>query len=433
MRTNMKNRNKLIIFSVLMVMLAGVSLLYYRSEDHHLRAAFTAAGIFDQETPDHLTGQYTTIVDEQGNIISMMARKASAGDEIYTSEGRHYRIERVQGNRAEARFLEMDPQIVAYNEFYANQSVSVLKDLAEKNPGTFAVYHSHTDESYVPSDGTEAIPFKGGIYQVGKSMVDRLQGKGFQVNYDQTPHDPHDNNAYTRSRRTAVNLMKTNPAAIFDVHRDGVPDPNYYRAIIDGKNVARLRLVVGQENPRMSANMDFAKKMMAAANNIHPKIVKEIFVGKGNYNQDLMPTALLIEAGTHTNTKEEAELGVSMLSDAIPAVLGVSPAAPAPAAPTAQRPAGTTTGAWKALGWIVGLTIVGGLGFLLISSGSLANAKKRLGGFGREFFSFLGPRLATRKPGKPDIKTEHSKETDEVKDPAANKTLRERKDELTKD
>jgi len=430
----MKNKSKIIILSGIIAVLIGISLLYYRAENPHLRPAFTAAGLFDKENPDHLAGQYTTIVDEQGNVISMMARKVSSGDEIYTSEGRHYRIDRVEGDRAVAKFLEMDSQIVAYNEFYANQSVSVLKDLAEKNPGTFAVYHSHTDESYVPSDGTEAIPFKGGIYQVGKSMVDRLQGKGFHVNYDQTPHDPHDNNAYTRSRRTAVNLMKTNPAAMFDVHRDGVPDPNYYRATIDGKNVARLRLVVGQENPRMSANMDFAKKMMAAANNIHPKIVKEIFVGKGDYNQDLMPTALLIEAGTHTNTREEAALGVSLFSEAIPAVLGVSPAAPAPAAPVAKRPAGTTTGAWKALGWIVGLTIIGGLGFLLISSGSLDNVKKRLGGFGREFYSFLGPRrLAARKPGEPEIKTDHSKEADEVNNPVANKTLRERKEELTKD
>lgn len=430
----MKDRNKIIIGLGVLVLLAG-SLLYYHSNNLLLRPAFSTAGFFNKETPDHLIGRYTTIVDEEGSTISKMARIASSGDELYTSEGRHYRVERVQGDKAEAKFLDMDSQILAYNEFYAGQSMAVVKNLVEKNKGTFAVYHSHTDESYVPSDGTEAIPFKGGIYQVGKTMVDRLQGAGFQVNYDQTPHDPHDNNAYTRSRRTATNLLKTNPSAIFDVHRDGVPDPNYYRSTIDGKNVAKLRLVIGRENPRMSANMDFAKQMMASANNLHPKVVKEIFVGKGDYNQDLKPTALLIEAGTHTNTKEEAEAGMSMFAEAIPVVLGVSPTAPttpgAPGAPVTNRPSGTTIGAWKALGWILGLTIVGGLAFLLISSGGMENAKKRLTGFGKEFNSFLGPRVAARKPGKQNNKAAGNNNPDD--DFAVNEALRERKDDLTKD
>ncbi|OPX90471.1 MAG: Stage II sporulation protein P (SpoIIP) [Pelotomaculum sp. PtaB.Bin104] len=399
----MKSKSKFLIGSGALMILVAVSLMFYQYNNSSLQQVFTSAGVFNQETPDHLTGRFTSIVDEQGNIISMMARFAASGDELYTSEGRHYRVEQVQGDNATAKFLGMDPQIVAYNDFYAGQNVAVMKDLAEKKTGTIAIYHSHSDESYVPSDGTETIPFKGGIYQVGKSMVDRLQGQGLQVNYNETPHDPHDNNAYNRSRRTATTLMKSNPAVLFDVHRDGIPDPNYYRATIDGKKIAKLRLVVGRENPRMSANMDFAKQMMASANNLHPKVVKEIFVGKGDYNQDLMPTALLIEAGTHTNTKAEAAAGLSLMSEAIPAVLGISPSAPggpAAAAPATPKPTGTTAGSWKALGWILGLTIIGGLGFLLISSGNLANAKKRLAGFGREFSSFLGPRPAARKIGK---------------------------------
>ncbi|MDD3652793.1 MAG: stage II sporulation protein P [Desulfotomaculaceae bacterium] len=426
----MKTKNSLFIILGAFILLAGVCLMYSQYNNSSL-PAFTSSGIFNRETPDHLTDRYTSIMDEQGNIISMMARMTFSGDELYTAEGSHYRIDQVQGGNATAKFLGMDPQILAYNEFYAGQNVSVTKDLAEKKSSdTIAIYHSHTDESYVPSDGKESIPFKGGIYQVGKSMVDRLQKGGFQVNYDQTPHDPHDNNAYTRSRRTAVELMKTKAAVLFDVHRDGIPDANYYRAKIDGKNVARLRLVVGRENPRMSANMDFAKKMMASANNIHPKVVKEIFVGKGDYNQDLMSTALLIEAGTHTNTKEEAAAGIALLSEAIPAVLGVSPAAPA--APTTQKPAGTTSGSWKALGWILGLTIFGGLGFLLVSSGSLANAKQRLAGFGREFSSFLGPRSAVRKINGESDNTENLGQKYEAKDDLAKETMKDPEDGLKK-
>jgi stage II sporulation protein P len=185
----------------------------------------------------------------------------------------------------------------------------------------------------------------------------------------------------------------------------------------------------------MDANMDFAKRMMASANNMHNQVVKEIFVGKGDYNQDLTPTALLIEAGTHTNTKEEAEAGMALFSEAVPSVLGLAagPTGPAAQAPGAGgRPAGAAGGAGKALAWILGITIVGGVGFLLISSGSWENARKRISGFGREFTSFFGPRPAARK----NVKLEEipgRQKGREDSDPLANKALKDVKDDITKD
>ncbi len=391
-----KTRNVIVAFLIVAVIAA---VFFSATKNHGFQASPAVAGLFNKHAHDHLTGIFSTIVDEQGNILSMMSRTIFIGDELYTSEGCSYRIEKVQGERAEAVFLGMDPQIGSYNEFYAGQASTVVKSTGGQKKGSVALYHTHTDESYVPSDGTESIAFGGGIYKVGKVMADVLQGKGIHVNYDQTPHDPHDNNAYVRSRRTVANLIKSGPAAIFDIHRDGVPDPDYYKAEINGKNVARLRLVVGRENPRMEANMDFARRMMTAANNMYPKVVKEIFVGKGDYNQDLMHTALLIEAGTYTNKREEAEKGISMFSEAVPTVLGITGATP-PAPPTAStaKPASGSGGAWKAIGWIVGLTVAGGVGYLLITSGNWENVKKNIRSFGGEITT-LGARRASRKPG----------------------------------
>lgn len=408
-----KSKDKTRGWIMAVILLLAFSVVYsYAGSHFSLSPAFTTVGIFSNETPDHLIDSYTTIIDEAGNTISEMARIATAGDELFTAEGRHYRVARVQGNKAEAVFLGLDEQLVAYNDFYAGLHVAVVNELAEKGKGNaFAVYHTHTDESYVPTDGTESIPFKGGIYQVGKRMVEQLQDNGYQVNYDETPHDPHDNNAYVRSRRTAVSLLKTGPTAVFDVHRDGIPDPNYYRSTIDGQQIARLRLVVGRENPRMSANMDFAKQMMASANNLYPNVVKEIFVGKGDYNQDLSPTALLIEAGTHTNTKEEAALGLSMFTESIPIVLGLTSGTAnntsgAPAVDNnAAGGAATGGGAWKALAWLLGFAIVGGLAFLYISTGSMENAKEKLSRFGSELTGLVRPREAMRKLGKQKEKT----------------------------
>lgn len=388
------NKHHLKIFfgmAVLLAALIPVSILNY---DRVSTPAWKPLDLFNMsEQSDHQPGYAVNITDSQGNIISMAARGVAVGDEIINSDGQRYRISRVRGGSAQAEYVEVDKQFLSYNDYFSGMEIPVA---AVKGGGKnlVGVYHTHSAESYVPTDGKDTIPFKGGIFRVGQSLVERLQNQNIMVSYDKSPHDPHDNNAYYRSRRTATRLMKQNPVALLDVHRDGIPNPGFYRKNISNENVAQLRLVVGRQNPNMNANLDFAKRMMAYANKVHPKIVKEIFIAKGNYNQDLMPTALLIEAGTHTNTRQEAENGVALFADAIPTVLGISTQAPGVGAGAAPR------GTWTALAWVLGILIVGGGAFLLISSGGFSQAKSRISSFmGREFTGFMGPlgRLRSNK------------------------------------
>ncbi|OAT86410.1 stage II sporulation protein P [Desulfotomaculum copahuensis] len=383
---------------------AGLCLLAAAGLYRTVQPVFSPAFLFKTAENDHLDGRVIVIKDEKGRVISKTARTVTAGDEIYTAEGRHYRVNRVLGDTAYARFAGLDRDLLAYRDYYARLSVPVAA--AAKNSGPVGIYHTHSDESYLPSDGADSIPFHGGIYQVGQSFVSRLQGNGVKVNYDKTPHDPHDNAAYQRSRRTAVNLMKSNPVALFDVHRDGVPDATFYRRFISNQDVTQTRLVVGRENPNMKANLDFAKRLMSYANSVHKPIVKEIFMGKGNYNQDLMPTAMLVEAGTYTNVKGEAERGVDLLAGAVPVVLGAAgpakPGAPEYSKPVTD-PTAATPGGWSALAWIIGLSLLVSGAFLVISSGGWEQARKRLNGFfGREFAVLPDSRPA-KKPllGKP--------------------------------
>lgn len=219
----MKNGSRRLTLYAAALLVVLALLVYSVNRDTRFLPVINTAGLFNNETPDHIAGTFTTILDEQGEMLSMMSRSIYVGDELYTAEGKGYRISKVMDDKAEAIFTGLDSQIVSYNDFFSAQEIPAVTNMAQKK-GNIAIYHSHTDESYVPTDGTETIPFKGGIYQVGKTMVDKLHGRGITVNYDQTAHDPHDNNAYVRSRRTAANLMKNKPIAIFDIHRDGVPD-----------------------------------------------------------------------------------------------------------------------------------------------------------------------------------------------------------------
>jgi stage II sporulation protein P len=388
-----KTKNK--ILAGLCLIIAGVSFLIFINGYNISLPAVSIAGIFKELEDELAPGKSCTIKDEEGTVITKISRYIHTGDEVITAEGRHYRVQQIKGNTAQARFIGMDEKLLAYSDFYARMEMPAVAVV--RNTRSVGIYHTHSDESYVPSDGTESIPFHGGIFQVGDAYTNTLSRDGAKVFYDKTPHDPHDNNAYYRSRRTAARLMKSNPIALFDVHRDGIDDPGFYQRSVSNQDVAQMRLVVGRENPRMSANLDFARRMMAYANKMYWPITKEIFIGKGNYNQDLLPTALLIEAGTYTNKKEEAMRGISLLADAVPVVLGITGPPVRPGAPEYSKPVTDPTarqpGSWTALAWIAGLTLLAGGAFLLISAGGWREAKSRLAHFfGREFADILGSR-----------------------------------------
>lgn len=376
----------LVLGIILIVSGFGLGGVLVRDELPVLPAATTLLSERDNELKP---GDFFTVVDEARQRIDCIARTVTPGDEIITADGKHYRIEKVSGRVAQARLLGVDRDILAWEEYF-DRAVVPVGILGPRR--AVGIYHTHSDESYVPTDGAAAIPYRGGILKVGSYFTGKLERNGVRVLHDMTPHDPHDAYAYIRSRKTAVRLLKANPIALFDVHRDGVPDPDFYRERVAGTTVGQIRLVVGRQNPRMSSNLDFAKRLMTYANRVHPGLVKGIFLGSGSYNQDLMPTALLLECGTHTITRPEAERGVRLLADAVPVVLGVT--GPRPDLPESARPVThrTSPGAWRAFAWILVATVIGVGAYLLIGAGSWERARERLRTFWRREANVLRDR-----------------------------------------
>ncbi|WP_031516259.1 stage II sporulation protein P, partial [Desulfofalx alkaliphila] len=387
----MKVRSKKFIAAVLVAL--GVALLALSAAEFEMtpRPVWSPTALFHaDDLVDHLVGHTVTIYDESGRVISKMSRAVYSGDELITGDGKHYRVTKVDDQKATAKLLGMDKDYLAWVDYFANMTAVPVTSAENQRP--VAVYHTHTAESYVPTDGAESQPFQGGILNVGKVFADALEERGVKVLYSDNKHDPHDNNAYMRSRRTATELMQQNPIAMFDVHRDGIPDPDFYYDTIGNQEVTQIRIVLGNQNPKKDANEDFAKRLMAYANQKHPDIVKEIFSGKGNYNQDLMSTNILLEAGTHTNRREMAEEGIVLLADAVPVVLGLEGGA----GPGPETGAGAGRAGWTTVAWILGAVVVAGIAFLWISSGSLKGAADRISSFGREMTGIRGP---AKKPG----------------------------------
>lgn len=274
-------------------------------------------------------GRYFTLINEKDEVLHRTAHQVSTGDIYITAGNARYKVAKIQGSLAVCEYEGQEKlsrpwslkRILGFDLF--RHAVPAAQN--KKQP-TIAIYHTHSDESYVPSDGKESIRGNGGIYDVGQALAKQLKNQGFNVRYSHNRHDPHDTNAYHRSRKTAADLLKTGPDAIIDVHRDAVP-VDVYKANVKGEDVTKVKLVLGQQNPNMKTNLEFAKNLKAAMDKQNPGLSNGIYIGKGSYNQDLSPRSVLVEVGAHTNSKEEAEKGITMFAQTLPEVFGVSTAA----------------------------------------------------------------------------------------------------------
>ncbi len=269
-------------------------------------------------------GQFFTLLDDNQAIISQTAMRVNIGDEFITADNNRFQVVRIEANNAYCQLIGKEDMPVIADDMQASQDfTNEMIPTAGNKPISIAIYHTHSDESYVPSDGKESIEGNGGIYDVGNALADELKKQGINVNYNDANHNPHDNNAYNRSRKTAAALLRKAPDVILDVHRDAVP-AEQYDANVNGEKVTKVKLVVGKQNPNNNANLEFAKQIKAAMDKKAPGLSNGIFIGKGDFNQDLSPRAILIEVGTHNNSKAEAEEGVRMFAEALPIILGAS-------------------------------------------------------------------------------------------------------------
>lgn len=337
-----------------------------------LTITFFVIGSGNVQAERELDGKFVTLKDSKGRIVTRTAHQVSIGDQYLTSNNELYRVVRVKGEAASVRLVRKE-RLEAESGAGLRALINNLSKMrAEvKGRGPIAIFHTHSDESYVPTDGKSSQKANGGIFKVGEALTKAFERKGVPVVHDKSPHDPHDALAYDRSRRTAAQLLKKRPSCILDIHRDAVPREEYSK-IIDGKGVTKVQLVIGRENPNFKANNDFAKKVKAIVDQKYPGFIKGIFYGTGKYNQDLGPRTLLLEFGTHTNSRESAERGTAIFADAASDVLYGSAGA-----------GFVNQGSLRSLFWIIAAA-VGGVGLFLLLN------RKGLKGIGKEFTGAVG-------------------------------------------
>lgn len=248
-----------------------------------------------------------------GTGVFSIADTLYAGDEYISADNRLYRVSSVSGQTALLEDIG-DEEMPDVGWLSDDSAKSVFSAADEKR---ICLYVTHSDESYIPTDGKQSIVERGGIYDVAKSLKADLEQLGVTVYLDTSTHLPHDGGAYRRSRQTAAQLIKHAPDALIDIHRDGIPDPDEYAVTIGGEKMSKVRLLVGRSNQNSAANRAFAKQIKAVADKLYPGLIKDIFIGKGNYNQDLAPHAILLEFGTHTLSKDRVINSTDLMANVL--------------------------------------------------------------------------------------------------------------------
>ncbi len=333
--------------------------------------------------------QVYTLLNEQNAYVSSYFGLPQIEDEYIDHNNVHYLIEHVNEERKTAHLKEIG-KITLPDVSFLFEKKEVLP--ASNTQKSIAVYCTHSDESYKPSDGTSSVKGKGGIVDVAKSLKNTLEDKGVEVFFSEETHYPHDAGAYRRSRMTAAELLKNNVDAIIDVHRDGIPDPKSYRTNIHGDDTVKVRLEVGKANQNSAVNKEFALKIKAVADQKYKGLIKDIYMGKGTYNQDLAPNAILFEIGTYTNTKEDAKKASAYMGDVLFQTLYGDVKGPAPVnnveeyAPKENK---ESKGAWTGILWVIVVLVVGVVVFALVSSGSLRGGADKTGRSFKEMFGGL--------------------------------------------
>lgn len=285
---------------------------------------------------------YYTVYDfiKKDRVVLVKGGKVENGDLYLSSDNKLYQICNVDENNkvAYAKFIK-DEQLPEYNfkSTYKEEevvskgtsSVTSSKKYAEaksNNKKYVGVYHTHNDESYLNPDGTDSVYGEGGIHDVGKAFKDNLEKLNVQVEYDPALHLPHNSGAYTRSQATAKKLLDKGVTAIFDVHRDSTPRKEYFTTV-NGKQMSKVRMVIGSSNQNFAENKNFAYSIKSYADKAYPNFIKDIYMGGGNYNQQLSGFAMLFEMGSENIEKELAINSTAVLAKVVDVVLFGSDAA----------------------------------------------------------------------------------------------------------
>ena len=206
----------------------------------------------------------------------------------------------------------------------------------EKNSPRVLVYHTHSNESFLPKSDfyDEDYPIRSAdcsknMIAVGDALCETLAKNGVTVIHECKQHDyPMFTGAYYRSAETVSAILEKYPDIdiVIDLHRDGIVqnDGSLSAPVceVNGKTAAQFMIISCCENeyfdmPDYIENFKLACLLQNTAEEMYPNLARPVLFDYRNYNQSLSKGALLIEVGSHGNSLDEAVYTGELLGNVI--------------------------------------------------------------------------------------------------------------------
>lgn len=271
-------------------------------------------------------------IDEDGNLISAVEKS------IEENEANRITINReklMDYDYLVQNFYRID-RTTTISSDQLNAAELLAKDLTintDAGGPVILIYHTHSQEGYADSDGTEAMTVVG----LGDYLATLLQEiYGIPVLHDRGQYDlPSRDSAYSKAEPAITQILKDNPSiqVVIDLHRDGVAEGTRLVSQVNGKDTAKIMFFDGLSrttangdisylpNPYIQDNLAFSLQMQLAAAELYPDFTRPIYLKGYRYNMHLCPKSLLVEVGAQTNTFAEAKNAMEPLAHLLAQVL----------------------------------------------------------------------------------------------------------------
>ncbi|MEN9406443.1 MAG: hypothetical protein RLZ12_727, partial [Bacillota bacterium] len=225
---------------------------------------------------------------------------------------------------------ELEQEIIrAKKDFGTNLVVESPSKITKR----VLIYHSHYWESFLPELSLKkrldhnATDVKCNVTHLGRLLVHRLAEKG--IGAEQRFKIFSSGNAYANSRRLVEGALKQHKQITYaiDIHRDSNKRDVTTCKAANGQSFAKVYFVVGKASKYYEQNLKLATDLHAGLIKRHPDLSRGIYVkprtktSDGEYNQSLLPGAILIEAGGYENNFAEVERTLCILADVLASVI----------------------------------------------------------------------------------------------------------------
>lgn len=246
----------------------------------------------------------------------------------------------VEENNIKATYTDTYTNVEIKNSSKYELTEEILNpDIVLDNKKDIIILHTHTCESYTPTDkfnytmtgNYRTTDLNYSVSRVGDELAKYLGEYGYNVNHDKSVNDyPAYTGSYNRSLEAVKCDLKENSSTqiIFDLHRDAVGSSNEYAPTvkIGDEYVAQIMFVIGTDggglsHPDWQQNLKFAIKVQQKANELYPGLFRPIIVRDSRYNQHVSKAATIIEVGATGNTLEQCLGSMKYFSKVLDEVL----------------------------------------------------------------------------------------------------------------